>query len=57
MNEQEIAAKILSTLEKQKFATWYSEGGDFDRYICGDLPKISKDEILAQIVKMFNLAS
>ncbi len=48
------AEDILNTLEKQRFADWYNNGR-FDSYICGDLPKISKEEILDDVKKMFNI--
>lgn len=51
---QTIEEKILATLESQKFADWYNTG-NFDKYISGDAPTITKEEILAEIKKLFRL--
>ena len=55
MNKREIAIRILNTLEKQRFSDWYNDGGDFDRYITCDDPAPTKEQILENIEKMFNL--
>lgn len=54
------AEKILDVLERQKFADFYQDGGDFDNYIRVEYPKghpkhITKEMILQQIVKLFRL--
>lgn len=54
-NLQKLLAKqILETLSKQTFANWYNLGR-FDDYITGELPRVSEDEILSDIVELFNL--
>ncbi len=50
MNEDEIAEKILNTLESQRFADWYNTG-KFDEYISGDGTK--KERIIGDIKRMF----
>lgn len=60
LRKKEFAEKILNVLRKQKFADWYNDGGRFDSYITvlypeGDEFHISKEEILADIVKLFDL--
>lgn len=58
------AEKIYETLTKQAFCDWYTDNGRFERHLQGGdrtLPSDSEDyvptkeEILADIVKMFNL--
>ena len=51
--QRKMAEIILSTLQRQKFADFYS--GDFDKFISGDSEAKSKQEILEQIVKLFQL--
>jgi hypothetical protein len=50
--KSEIAESILSRLESKRFAEWYNNGA-FDHYISGDLPTVSKEEILAAVKDMF----
>lgn len=45
---------ILEAIQGQKFADWYNTGR-FDDYITGQEPKITKEEILKDIVKIFKL--
>lgn len=52
---EEQAEQILSTLERQKFADWYNSG-NFDNYISGDLPPVLKEQIIQDIIKLFQLA-
>ena len=54
MNADQLAEKILNTLERQWFADWYNTG-NFDKYISGDLPPVSKEQIIADVKKMFKL--
>jgi len=49
-----LAEQILCHLEKQKFYDWYTSGR-FDTYIRGDLPKITKEEIIKDIKQLFTL--
>lgn len=50
---ENVAKLILEGLSRQKFADWYNTGR-FDDYITGEKP-LSEQEILADIVKLFNL--
>lgn len=47
------AEKILEVLETQSFRNFYE--GKFDKYITGEDEKISRDEILQSVVKVFKL--
>ena len=52
--KQAVKESILRGLEKQKFANWYNDGGDFDNYISGTWETgatcgPSKDDILGDI--------
>jgi hypothetical protein len=59
------AENIYNTISSQRFADWYGcptddadgyrTGGDFELYICADQDAHSKEEILQQIVELFNL--
>jgi hypothetical protein len=54
--QKQLAEKILTVLERQKFAAWYNEGGQFDRYLTGgeDIDgRPTKNSILEDILKMF----
>jgi len=50
MTEQEI----LDLLSSERFARWYL-GGNFDLYIRGETPEVSKGEILKEIKKIFKI--
>jgi hypothetical protein len=59
MTDHQIAQKILNTLEKQRFANWYSLGR-FDDYIVvahpeGDPQHVSRDDVLNDIIDLFGL--
>ena len=54
MNADQQAEKILNTLELQRFADWYNSGR-FNAYISGDLPTVSKEDIINDIKRMFRL--
>jgi hypothetical protein len=56
MNNDEIANKIYEALNKQAFADWYNDGR-FDSHITGELHCPSKEEIIADIKKIFRLPS
>ena len=51
----DVVEKIFEGLQKQKFADWYNEGGDFDHWITGDLPAIEDEEIKNNIKSLFFL--
>jgi len=59
MEKKELAKKILQTLEGQRFADWYNDGGRFDDFITGDATGIGKiptrEEILEDIISLFHL--
>ena len=50
--KDKILENIFQTLQRQKFADWYNNL-DFDRWISGDLPKITDEAIKEQIKKIF----
>ena len=59
MTNQEIAEKILNTMERARFSEWYARGR-FDDYIIVSHPKedprhVSREAILEDIVKLFGL--
>lgn len=37
MNNKELITKLMWLFESQKFANWYADGGQFGRYITGDM--------------------
>ena len=37
MNNKELITKLLWLFESQKFTDWHADGGQFGRYITGDL--------------------
>lgn len=43
----------LRTLSTQRFADWYSDDGDFGKFIQGDEDAPSKEQILKAIAEMF----
>lgn len=58
---RQMAEKILSTLEGQRFTDWYNNG-EFDAFITGDLthdlectPTQARERILEQIIRLFRL--
>jgi hypothetical protein len=63
MDEQQkkkIAKLILKGIQRQPFADWYNEGGDFDKYLTGEMTeemKIDRKQatelILADIERLF----
>ena len=67
--QRDKAKNIYNTISSQRFADWYGcptddaygyscafrTGGDFELYICADQDAPSKEEILQQIVELFNL--
>jgi hypothetical protein len=53
--EKKVAEKVMAMLERQKFAKWYGPGGDFDKFIAGDLDAPSKEKLLQDILEMLHL--
>lgn len=51
MNDKQKAEIIYNILGSQRFADW--ETDRFGRHIAGDLPEITKEEILTDIYQMF----
>jgi len=37
MNNKELISKLMRLFESQKFADWFADGGQFGRYISGDM--------------------
>jgi len=37
MNNKELITKLMWLFESQKFANWFADGGQFGRYISGDM--------------------
>lgn len=37
MNNKELITKLMCLFESQKFANWFADGGQFGRYITGDM--------------------
>lgn len=54
LTRKEKAKAIVDILSSASFAKWYNEG-DFDKWITGNVPKVTDDEILEQTAKRFNL--
>ena len=54
MNKKQLAEVILEGLERQRFNDWY-DGGDFEDYITGEKGAPSKEKILEDILRLFNL--
>lgn len=59
MDKQKIIQNIFNILESQRFADWYHNGGNFDRWICGDIDgsgkRVSEEQIKQDIEKLFNI--
>jgi len=55
MTKKQVIEKIFQALQRQKFADWYNDGGDFDQWISGAVDKPTDDEIKADIAKLFGL--
>jgi hypothetical protein len=56
LTKDDVIQKILNGLEKQAFADWYSNG-NFDKWISGDLPAVTTEQVKKDIEKLFNLPS
>jgi hypothetical protein len=54
MNSTKIAERIYDTLNRQKFADWYSDSGTFGKHITGEFT-LTDAQILSSIKEMFNL--
>jgi hypothetical protein len=50
------AMEILNALEGRRFADWYNTG-KFNAYISGELPQVTKEEIIEDIKRLFRLTS
>ena len=48
--------EILNALEGRRFADWYNTG-KFNAYISGELPQVTKEEIIEDIKRLFRLTS
>jgi len=58
--QKKAAEKIYDVLTKQSFVDFYgqvdiSDNAPMSRYICGDDGRMTKDEILEEIVYLFKL--
>ena len=53
MENQEIAEKILNTLEGQRFNTFYN--GKFETYLMESGKVVTKQEVLEEIKRLFQL--
>lgn len=53
--EDAIAEAIYTHLHSQDFADWYADEGRFGQHICGDLPAVPKEQIIADIKRMFQI--
>jgi hypothetical protein len=51
--KKKLVERILNRLSSQKFAKWYSDGGNFDRWICGDLTAPTHEQIVSDIETLF----
>lgn len=51
--KKKLVERILNRLSSQKFAKWYADGGNFDRWIAGDLTTPSYEQIVADIENLF----
>ena len=58
-NPDEVANEIFNRLSSQSFADWYSDEGQFGRFISDDDPKynggLTKEKILGEIKSRFNI--
>ncbi len=54
ITKETLRERILGVLETQKFADWYN-GGNFDKWITGDEPRISEKQIRADVDTLFRL--
>jgi hypothetical protein len=52
--QREIAEKILTMLERQRFADWYNDG-QFNDFITSAEPKPSREDVLLEIVRLAKL--
>jgi hypothetical protein len=55
MNTEKLIENILDTLGKQKFDDWYSNNGNFGKWITGDLTAPSQEQIKAEIKQLFHI--
>jgi len=47
--------KILDVLGTNRFYDWYLKGGSLDRFITGEFPRTTREEVLADVIKMFGV--
>jgi hypothetical protein len=50
--QRALAERILKMVERQKFADWYAESGDFEKWIAGDPDAPTREQILQSITDM-----
>lgn len=55
MDVKELAEVILAGVQTQRFFNWHGEGGRFEQFIQGDEDAPSREEILADIERIFLL--
>ena len=55
MDKQTIIQNIFNTLGSQRFADWYNGGGNFDKWIMGELDAPTAEQIKKEIEQLFNI--
>jgi len=50
--KQKLIRNILNRLSSQKFSEWYNSG-NFDRWIRGELPSVTDEQIQKEIESLF----
>ena len=53
MTKTEVVERIFEVLQRQKFTDWYN--GQFNSWICGDLPGTEDEDIKEDIRRLFKL--
>lgn len=53
LEKQVLVERIFNRLSSQSFADWYSDSGDFGKWIVGEVDAPTKEEILTQIQRTF----
>lgn len=55
MNKEQIVEAIFETLQGQRFANWYGDGGKFDNWIRGEVNRPTAEQIKEDIARLFHV--